>query len=54
MKIEFSEDDIKDIIIEHARALCPTVEWETVEIDMSYGYIRKAVVGEREASDATQ
>ena len=54
VKIEFSEDDIKDIIIERARALCPTVEWETVEIDMSYGFIRKAVVGEREASDATQ
>lgn len=54
VKIEFSQDDIKDIIIERARALCPTVEWETVEIDMSYGYIRKAVGGEREASDATQ
>lgn len=54
MKIEFSEDDIKDIIIERARALCPAVEWETVEIDIGYGHIRKAVVGEREASDATQ
>ena len=53
MKIEFSEDDIKDMIIEHARALCPTIEWETVEIDTGYSYIRKAVVGEREPRPVT-
>lgn len=53
MKIEFSEDDIKDMIIEHARALCPTVEWETVEIDTGYGPgIRKVVVGERKPRPA--
>jgi len=54
VKIEFSEDDIKDIIIERARALCPAVEWETVELDIGYGTIRKAVVGERQPRPALE
>lgn len=53
MKLEFSEDDIKQIIIDAARALCPSIDWTTVEIDTSYSYIRKVVVSCDEKTVAT-
>lgn len=48
MKIEFSADEIKEMILEKAHALCPTGDWAEVEIDMGYGHIRKATVATRE------
>lgn len=54
MKIEFSEDDVKQIVLEAARAMCPSVEWETVEIDAGYASIRKAVVTAKEAAREAQ
>lgn len=48
MKIEFSQDEIKEMILEKAQALCPTGDWAEVEIDTGYSYIRKATVATRE------
>ena len=48
MKIEFSADEIKEMILEKAQSLCPSGDWAEVEIDMGYGYIRKATVATRE------
>ena len=50
MKLELTEVEVKDIVLRHIREVFPA-QWNSVEFDCAYGYLRKIVVETKEVTD---